>query len=380
MSEAPMGGDSHGTTILVVGTRAPTVGGISSVVEDHIAALSEMGWTVEVVNTGARLRRRPGRASIENVLALLADAGRVLRSCFTVRPSVAAVHGVGSPLMPLARLTLLVGASRLARVPTVVHLHAYDLERSLSVRRFRLSIRLLTLVADVVTALHPALAVELAAVTGRPVRVVPNFVDTDLFRPATDEQRSDEVTQVVFVGTVGRRKGVPTLLDAVARVDSTVHLTVVGGAGEEPEVVHRSILAEAQDLVDAGVVTFTGELDRDAARAQLERSDLFVLPSTGEGMPMALLEAMACGLPSIVSDSGAMGAMVTSADAGMVVPVGDAAALASALDAAAGDPAWRRAAGAGARSWVERTHGRRVGVRELDGLYRSVRRRARRQR
>jgi glycosyltransferase involved in cell wall biosynthesis len=127
-----------------------------------------------------------------------------------------------------------------------------------------------------------------------------------------------------------RRKGLDVLLDAWSaivgeRPGRDVRLVLVGSGEDAAEVrshVERAALSGVQ-LVDEWVQ------DRDRLRTILSAADVYAFPSRHEGLPLAPLEAMACGLPVVGADANGVRDVV--ADCGVVVPRGDAGALASAL-------------------------------------------------
>ncbi|HSA49103.1 MAG TPA: glycosyltransferase [Yinghuangia sp.] len=134
------------------------------------------------------------------------------------------------------------------------------------------------------------------------------------------------------------------LLEAHAllrRTEPGARLVLVGLGPLEAELRER---AARPDL--AGSVVFTGS--RGDVPELLPAFDVFALGSRQEGLPVALMEAMATGLPVVVTDVGGMPEIVTDGVEGRVVPSGDPAALAAAL-AQAADPARRRAWGKAAR-------------------------------
>ncbi|MGH0033104.1 MAG: glycosyltransferase [Myxococcota bacterium] len=103
--------------------------------------------------------------------------------------------------------------------------------------------------------------------------------------------------RLVYAGRIDRKKGVLDLpgIDRRLRARGEEVAWTVIGAGPEDAELQQSFDAEA-------TVDFAGSLDRAACRARLADHDVFVLPSHGEGLPLSLLEAMACGLVPVVSD------------------------------------------------------------------------------
>ena len=144
----------------------------------------------------------------------------------------------------------------------------------------------------------------------------------DAFAPRLDG-RAKEVREFVTVASMEQPyKGVDVLLRALSTLESGSRLTVVGDGRLRPGL-HR--LAEELGLADR--VTFTGNLPGQAAvRAVIERSDAFVLASRTEGLPRAMLEAMAAGLPCVGTDVGGIPELLPH-DA--MCPPGDVPALAA---------------------------------------------------
>jgi glycosyltransferase involved in cell wall biosynthesis len=108
------------------------------------------------------------------------------------------------------------------------------------------------------------------------------------------------------------------------------------------------VQALARDCGLDSRVSFVGEEGRAAVDARYDAADVFVLPTWYEGYGMAVAEALARGLPVVSSVTGAIGDLV-GADAGLLVPAGDAPALAQALESIVGDAALRARLADGAR-------------------------------
>jgi glycosyltransferase involved in cell wall biosynthesis len=117
---------------------------------------------------------------------------------------------------------------------------------------------------------------------------------------------------------------------------------------------------------------FLGALAEDAIPALLAASDLFVWPAIGEAYGLAILEAQAAGLAVVAGGSGGVGDIVSNGATGIVTPVGDAGAFASAVAALIDDPEERRRMGAAARRKVLAEHGLAGAARQLDAVLREL--------
>ena len=163
----------------------------------------------------------------------------------------------------------------------------------------------------------------LASAPNQPVAVIPNGVDTKFFSPPQKKRRNGRLT-LVSTGRLIERKGYGYLIEALRGMEG-VHLQLVGDGN-----LRESLAADAGHI---GVsVEFMGPKSRDEVAAILRDADLFVLPSLNEGMSNSLLEALACGLPAVVTDVGGSAELVADAVNGAVVPTADVGALRRAIE------------------------------------------------
>lgn len=173
--------------------------------------------------------------------------------------------------------------------------------------------------------------------------------------------------RVPVVGTVANlkaHKGHRHLLEAAARVRMAVpeaRFVLVGQGPMEDELRRR-----ARELGLDGNVVFAGY--REDALRVAAAFDLFVLPSTHEGLPIALVEAMALGKPAVVTAVGGVPEVVEDGAHGLVVPPGDPGALARAIVTLLRDARLRERLGAGARRRAADFDIRRA-VRRMEQVY-----------
>ena len=171
--------------------------------------------------------------------------------------------------------------------------------------------------------------------------------------------------RLVFVGRLAPVKGVRVLLDAFGQAlarGADLRLTVIGDGPDRP-----ALQAMAGPLGDR--VRFTGYQSQDEVAAHLARSDLFVLASFAEGVPVVLMEAMASGLPVIATRIAGIPELVTDGESGRIVAPGDAAALTEAILHLAGDPGLRRRMGRAGRAAVARDFALPTEPARLAGLF-----------
>jgi len=158
--------------------------------------------------------------------------------------------------------------------------------------------------------------------------------------------------RLFFHGRLVYQKGLDLLLAALGRLpDADFELHLVGDGPQRPELEEA-----AATLGIGGRVIFHGWLHRPELARTLRGMDLFVFPSRDEGMPNAVLEAMASGLPVVASAIAGSEELVLPERTGLLVPPEDADALAKALARLIADAPLRREMGAAGRERVERQY------------------------
>jgi glycosyltransferase involved in cell wall biosynthesis len=191
---------------------------------------------------------------------------------------------------------------------------------------------------------------------------IPNGVDVRSITPDIDDDG-----YLLFVGRISGEKGIRVLLEAI-RQTRDVKLVVVG---EGPEEAEAKAFVAIHGLGDR--VRFTGYKTGDELARLVRRARANVVPSTWqENSPMSILESFAYGTPVAASDAGGIPELIDHGTTGLLVPAGDAEALAGAMQTLSDDPVRARRMGAAARRRVEEQHDWKDIVGRFVEIYRTA--------
>ena len=174
---------------------------------------------------------------------------------------------------------------------------------------------------------------------------------------------------LLFVGRLAGVKGVPLLLEALAALapaHPALRLRLIGDGPDRAALEARAIRLGLADRVE-----FLGYRSQSEVADALAGAQIFVLPSFAEGVPVVLMEAMAAGLPVITTQIAGIPELVDSGISGLLVPPGEAAPLARALDTLLTDPARRHAMGQAGRARVSADFNIATEAAKLSQLFQS---------
>ncbi len=173
--------------------------------------------------------------------------------------------------------------------------------------------------------------------------VIPNYVDTDVFRPYSEVR--DE-TALIFVGRIAPEKNLSALLEAIQPLQ--VRLVLIGEGKIRPELQRRFASLN-------GRISWEGNVPNPELPGYLNRAGLFILPSFYEGHPKALIEAMACGLPVIGADSPGIRELIRHGETGYSCGC-DPASIREAIQELLARPTMRARVGRNARQYVRENY------------------------
>jgi glycosyltransferase involved in cell wall biosynthesis len=207
--------------------------------------------------------------------------------------------------------------------------------------------------ADRVILLNPGMLEETRIVhLSRGLCWLPNPVDTSRFHPVDEGGRNDRRMElslplsapvVCYVGRLSREKNLFPLIEAFARLQPGFPEALLVLVGDGPE--RAGIEARLESLGTKQRVLITGFVDSETVLRWLQASDVFALVSSLEGLPVSLIEGMAVGLPSVVSDIPGVTQVVDHEVHGLVTRLNDVEGIAQALGRLLGDASLRRRLG-----------------------------------
>jgi glycosyltransferase involved in cell wall biosynthesis len=299
-----------------------------------VEGLRAMGRAVEVIELGGRFpdADEAARAALAASLAGLPDG------------TPAVIDGLA---LAAAEACLAHAAARLRLVAFVHHPLALEtgLPQAEAQRYAALERRLLPLFRGVICP-SPRTAVEMAAYGVGRIEVAPPGIEKPDRPPSC---RRAGPAQLLCVATLTPRKGHLVLLDALARLGALDWRLVLIGSLDRDPATTDAVRARIAALGLGSRVALAGEWPPARLAEAYEAADVFVLPSFHEGYGMAFAEAMAWGLAIVATRAGAIPETVPES-AGILVPSGDADALAAALREVVVDAGLRARLAAGARA------------------------------
>lgn len=354
--------------LLITRSYPPVVGGTEIEAQRVGAALQRLGHRVQVLAAGGP--PMPATAHFTDPYGVpvrlfgAAGEGRwrdyayawgILRTLWRVRHSCDIVYF----LMPGIHVALGVPFARLLGKPVIMKFSGSNEIRKLT-RSWvgRRELDFLRRWARRILLLNSGMEAEAVEAGFSPSQWMwmPNPVDTGEYQPLSPAGRDAlrrelhlalDTPAVIYVGRLAPEKELPSLLGAMARVVREQPAAKLVLVGDGPS--RQALETQVRELDLQQHVIFTGAVPGEQVRRWLQAGDLFALVSSLEGFPCSLAEAMAAGLPAVVSDIPGTLQLIDHQKQGLVVPLRDEAAMAAALLRMIGNRGEREAMGQQAR-------------------------------
>ena len=187
-----------------------------------------------------------------------------------------------------------------------------------------------------------------------------------LFTPKVNAGEN-QLTKLLYVGRLAGEKGVPVLLQSLVELKKQglqFHLTLYGD-GADRKLLEQLVSSHGLNTY----VTFAGFADQQTIRNALINSDLFVLPSFAEGVPVSLMESMAVGVPVISTYVGGIVELITPEHSGVLVSPSDIDGLSNAITKYISDAEFRLQISKNARQKIENDFNLRLELAKLETLF-----------
>jgi len=178
------------------------------------------------------------------------------------------------------------------------------------------------------------------------LKIIHNGVDQGLLDIHRHAKSTDRPLKLITVGNLIPCKSINTTITAVADCDNCT-LTIVGDGSEQ-----KQLKAQTRHLGIEERVIFKGTLVQQAVFSELAKADIFILASKSEGRPNVVIEAMAAGLPVIVSKIDAVTDFVKSEKTGLLFDVGETYQLAQCIQQLMNNPGLRLTLGEAGRQYI----------------------------
>lgn len=280
------------------------------------------------------LDTRGSGSAAASLLQVVRAVARLVRA--RIANQVAGVHVNMAERLDFVRESFVLAACRLLRIPTVLHLHAAQLHHSY--RDFPAPLQALVRWIFSLPQTCVVLGQVSADFVTRELRVPVEQVEiviNGVPHPAVPRRgEMPAVPRVLFVGNLSERKGVPELLEALAHpvlAGVPLQLTLAGG-GDIERFRDRAI-----ELGLGPRVEFHGWADQDQVAQLLAQADVLVLPSHDEGLPLAILEALAHGVAVVCTPVGEIPHVLSHGHTACFVEPGEPASIARGLALVLGD-------------------------------------------
>lgn len=194
----------------------------------------------------------------------------------------------------------------------------------------------------------------------KPIQIIYNGVDERLFLPKKRQTGKKNEFRVFFSGNLTLRKGVQWLETIAGKLSRGIKIYYTGGLRKRGKMLH------GKNLVSVGPVPFEQMPERYG------QMDVLLMPTVREGFSLAVLEAMACGLPVVASSCSSLPEQIDDGKGGFLCPVGDVDAFAEKINILAESPNLRKEMGEYNRAKVEKMFTLEQMVREYKELFEDV--------
>ncbi|MCK4626504.1 MAG: glycosyltransferase family 4 protein [Phycisphaerae bacterium] len=354
--------------VVMLGPLPPLTGGMAAVVNNLRDSALASRCRLTVLNNGKTTPE--GRSVLSGIASQMGLLYRLAETILRQRAQIVHIHTCSGFTFWRDCLHALVASLLGSHVVWHVHGGGFDVFAAQQARIGKAIMRFALTRASAVIALSEDWVGRLRAIAPRAKwRVVPNGVPIS---PKTVVVENRKPT-FLFLGNLGEQKGAHDLVRATAIASRKGFEGQIDLAGKETEP--GQIEAIEKIIAETGCqsqVRLIGVISGEAKDRAIKSADCMVLPSYAEGLPMAILEAMACGLLIISTNVGAIPEVITDGVEGFLIEPGDIEALADRLVRVGQDSQLRKRMGQAGKELVRQQYSLDIMINRLLDVYRDV--------
>jgi len=254
--------------------------------------------------------------------------------------------------------------------PKIFHCHVLD-ATYISYKRNLMSKLILRNVADIYIALSKLFANFLIdlGIPEEKIRILPNGIDVKKFKPDEGQKINN---LLLFVGRLEEKKGLHVLLKALEHLETSVNLVIAGPPHNQSYYMRILSLIDQISQKTIHNVTYLGVVNEEEKLKLYQKASIFICPSIFDSFPMVNLEALSCGTPVVASNVGAISEVVRHQENGILVPPGDVARLAKAIQYLLDNEEIRQKFGEEGRKWIVKNYSTDIIIRRLCQIYKEA--------
>jgi glycosyltransferase involved in cell wall biosynthesis len=307
--------------ILLLSPMPPPAGGIASWTTNFIQSKQAKMHDVRVVDTkiiGSRVANLKKRNIKDEAARNIHIVKELMKELKEFKPDIVHINTSCSSL-GLIREFMCARLVANKKIKLVVHCHC-DVSYMIKSKVAKIFFRKLICLSDRVITLNKASQEFIYNNFNKKGIILPNFISNELMdRIDANASFKNNRKQCLFVGHIGKAKGCDVILE-VAHLLPSFNFVMVGLLSEE-----------IRQMKQPDNVVYVGEVSQEKVIDYMKKSNIFISPSLSEGFPVAILEAMACGLPVVTTPVGAIPDMIED-QGGVMITIGDVRGFVSAIE------------------------------------------------
>lgn len=306
--------------ILLISPLPPPAGGIASWTKAYLNSNIIKNHDVKLVNTavqGERVKeftKRNFADEIKRTYLILKNIKKNIKNI-----SFDVIHlNTSCSKFGLIRDFIITNLVKKTKVKLVVHCHC-DINYMVKSNISKFIFKRLCINSDKILVLNESSKQYIKAKLSRESLIIPNFIELKDLKQESNRLFNIQIKTILYVGHVVRTKGCDDILE-VARNMKDKQFIMIGYVSKEIRLINKP-----------RNVLFLGELNKNEVIQYMYKSDLLLFPTHTEGFPNVVLEAMACGLPIVTTEVGAIPDMIED-KGGIIVPIKDVKSIIKAIN------------------------------------------------